>query len=135
MEQDWWKNTVVYQVYPKSFQDSNADGIGDIRGIMNRLDYLENLGITALWLNPVYCSPGIDNGYDISDYEQIDPMYGSMADMQLLIDEAQKRGIKIIMDLVVNHTSDKHPWFVKSRQDRTNKYHDYYVWRDPVDGH
>lgn len=135
MEKDWWKKAVVYQVYPKSFQDSNADGIGDIRGIINHLDYLEDLGITALWLNPMYCSPGIDNGYDISDYEQIDPIYGSMKDMQLLIDEARKRGIKIIMDLVVNHTSDKHPWFIKSRQDRTNKYRDYYVWRDPVDGH
>ena len=130
MEKDWWKKAVVYQVYPKSFQDSNADGIGDIRGIINRLDYLENLGITALWLNPMYCSPGIDNGYDISDYEQIDPIYGPMKDMQLLIDEARKRGIKIIMDLVVNHTSDKHPWFIKSRQDRTNQYRNYYVWRN-----
>lgn len=135
MEKDWWKKAVVYQVYPKSFQDSDNDGIGDIRGLINRLDYLENLGITALWLNPVYLSPGVDNGYDISNYEQIDPVYGSMADMDELIDEAKKREIKIIMDLVVNHTSDKHPWFVESRQSRDNKYRDYYVWRDPVDGH
>lgn len=135
MEKDWWKKAVVYQVYPKSFQDSDNDGIGDIRGLINRLDYLENLGITALWLNPVYLSPGVDNGYDISNYEQIDPVYGSMADMDELIDEAKKREIKIIMDLVVNHTSDKHPWFVESHQSRDNKYRDYYVWRDPVDGH
>lgn len=135
MEKDWWKKAVVYQIYPKSFQDSNADGTGDIKGIIDRLDYLEYLGVTALWLNPMYCSPGVDNGYDISNYEKIDPIYGSMEDMESLIEEARKRGIKIIMDLVVNHTSDKHPWFIQSRQNRTNKYRDYYVWRDPVNGH
>ena len=131
----WWETSVIYQIYPRSFYDSNGDGIGDIQGIIQKLDYLEKLGIDAIWLSPVYKSPQDDNGYDISDYEQIDPIYGSMKDMQLLIDEARKRGIKIIMDLVVNHTSDKHPWFIKSRQDRTNQYRNYYVWRDPVDGH
>lgn len=135
MEKDWWKKAVVYQIYPKSFQDSNHDGIGDIRGIISRLDYLEKLGVTALWLNPVYCSPGVDNGYDISDYEQINPIYGSMQDMERLIHEAQKREMKIIMDLVVNHTSDQHPWFLQSRKSRSNQYRDYYIWRDPVDGH
>lgn len=135
MEKDWWKNAVVYQIYPKSFQDSNGDGIGDIPGIISKLDYLEKLGVTALWLNPIYCSPGVDNGYDISDYKRIDPIYGSMKDVDCLIREAQKREIKIIMDLVVNHTSDQHPWFLQSRQSRTNRYRDYYIWRDPVDGH
>lgn len=135
MEKDWWKKAVIYQIYPKSFQDSNNDGIGDIKGIIKRLDYLEKLGVTGLWLNPMYCSPGVDNGYDISDYKSIDSIYGSMDDMELLINEARKRGMKIIMDLVVNHTSDKHPWFVQSRKSRNNKYRDYYVWRDPVNGH
>lgn len=131
----WWKKAVVYQVYPKSFQDSNGDGIGDLKGITFRLDYLKKLGIDAIWLSPVYQSPQVDNGYDISDYEAIDPQYGTMADMDKLISEAKKRGIRIIMDLVVNHTSDQHKWFIEARKSKDNPYRDYYIWRDPVDGH
>ncbi|PMC41603.1 glycoside hydrolase family 13 protein [Lactobacillus iners] len=131
----WWKKAVIYQIYPKSFQDSNGDGIGDLPGIITRLDYLAKLGIDAIWLSPVYQSPGIDNGYDISDYQAIDPQYGTMDDMDNLILEAKKRHIKIIMDLVVNHTSDQHAWFVEARKNKENPYRDYYIWRDPVDGH
>ncbi len=131
----WWKKAVVYQVYPKSFQDSNGDGIGDLKGITFRLDYLKKLGIDAIWLSPVYQSPQVDNGYDISDYEAINPQYGTMADMDKLISEAKKRGIRIVMDLVVNHTSDQHKWFIEARKSKDNPYRDYYIWRDPVDGH
>ncbi|MEY8571599.1 glycoside hydrolase family 13 protein [Lactobacillus intestinalis] len=131
----WWKKAVIYQVYPKSFQDSNGDGIGDLKGITFRLDYLKKLGIDAIWLSPVYQSPQVDNGYDISDYEAIDPQYGTMADMDKLISEAKKRGIRIVMDLVVNHTSDQHKWFIEARKSKDNPYRDYYIWRDPVDGH
>ncbi|KRL90263.1 glycoside hydrolase family 13 protein [Lactobacillus kalixensis] len=131
----WWKKAVVYQVYPKSFQDSNGDGIGDLQGITKRLPYLEKLGIDAIWLSPVYQSPQVDNGYDISDYEAIDPQYGTMADMDELLKEAKKHHIKIVMDLVVNHTSDQHEWFVEARKNKDNPYRDYYIWRDPVDGH
>ncbi len=131
----WWKKAVVYQVYPKSFQDSNGDGIGDLKGITSRLDYLKKLGIDAIWLSPVYQSPQVDNGYDISDYEAIDPQYGTMADMDELISEAKKRSIRIIMDLVVNHTSDQHKWFIEARKSKDNPYRNYYIWRDPVDGH
>lgn len=131
----WWKKAVVYQIYPRSFQDSNGDGIGDLRGIISRLDYLQKLGIDAIWLCPVYKSPGEDNGYDISNYEEINPEYGTMDDMDELISEAKLRGIRIVMDLVVNHTSDEHHWFVESRKSRDNPYRDFYIWRDPVDGH
>ncbi|WP_251716311.1 glycoside hydrolase family 13 protein [Lactobacillus agrestimuris] len=131
----WWKEAVIYQVYPKSFQDSNGDGIGDLKGITSRLAYLEKLGIDAIWLSPVYQSPQIDNGYDISDYEAIDPQYGTMEDMDELIKEAKKHHIKIVMDLVVNHTSDQHRWFIEARKNKDNSYHDYYVWSDPVNGH
>lgn len=131
----WWKKAVVYQVYPKSFQDSNGDGIGDIKGIISRLGYLEKLGIDAIWLSPVYKSPGVDNGYDISDYEAIDPQYGIMEDMDNLIAKAKKHHIRIVMDLVVNHTSDKNKWFVEARKNKDNPYRDFYIWRDPVDGH
>lgn len=131
----WWKKEVVYQIYPKSFQDSNGDGVGDLQGIIARLDYLENLGIDAIWLSPVYQSPGVDNGYDISDYEAIDPQYGTMADMEELIQKAKQHHIRIVMDLVVNHTSDQHKWFVESRKSKDNPYRDYYIWRDPVEGH
>ena len=131
----WWKNAVIYQIYPKSFQDSNGDGIGDLPGIMSHLDYLQKLGIDAIWLSPIYKSPGIDNGYDIADYEAIDPQYGTMQDMDRLISEAKKRGIRIIMDLVVNHTSDQHPWFIEARKSKDNPYRDFYIWRDPVAGH
>src|SRR5690554_12213 len=130
----WWKNSVVYQIYPKSFQDSNGDGIGDIPGIISRLDYLEKLGIDVIWLSPVYESPMDDNGYDISDYQAIHPDFGTMEDMDQLIDEADKRGIKIVMDLVVNHTSDEHEWFQEALKGKDNPYRDYYVWRDPVNG-
>ena len=130
----WWKKAVVYQVYPKSFQDSNGDGIGDIPGIISRLGYLEKLGIDAIWLSPVYLSPGVDNGYDISDYQKIDPQYGTMADMDQLIEEGKKRNIRIIMDLVVNHTSDEHKWFIEAKKNKDNEYRDYYIWRDAVDG-
>ena len=130
----WWKNAVVYQIYPKSFQDSNGDGYGDIRGIISRLDYLKDLGIDAVWISPMYCSPQDDNGYDISDYQDIDPMFGTMDDMEELIWEAGKRGIKIIMDLVLNHTSDEHRWFLEAVKGKENPYHDYYVWRDGEEG-
>ena len=131
----WWKNAVIYQIYPKSFQDSNGDGIGDLPGIISHLDYLQKLGIDAIWLSPIYKSPGIDNGYDIADYEAIDPQYGTMQDMDKLISEAKKRGIRIIMDLVVNHTSDQHQWFTEARKSKDNPYRDFYIWRDPVAGH
>ena len=130
----WWKKAVIYQIYPKSFQDSNGDGIGDLPGIVQRLDYLEDLGIDAVWLSPVYRSPQDDNGYDISDYQDIDPMFGTMADMEELIREAGKHHIRIIMDLVLNHTSDEHRWFREAKKSRENLYHDYYVWRDGEEG-
>ena len=126
----WWKSAVFYQIYPKSFQDTNGDGVGDIPGIISRLDYLEQLGIDGIWLSPVYESPQEDNGYDISDYEAIYPPFGTMEDMEKLIREAEKRGISIIMDLVLNHTSDEHRWFQEARKSRDNPYHDFYVWRD-----
>jgi len=130
----WWKETVVYQIYPRSFQDSNGDGIGDLKGIVSRLDYLQELGIGAIWLSPVCKSPQDDYGYDISDYQDIDPMFGSLEDMETLILEAKKRDIRIIMDLVLNHTSDEHPWFQEAKKGKDNPYHDYYVWRDGVEG-
>ena len=134
MNSQWWKQAVIYQIYPRSFQDSNGDGIGDLTGIIKRLDYLSYLGIDALWLSPVYASPNDDNGYDISDYEAIGSEYGTMADMDRLIEEADKRDIKIIMDLVVNHTSDEHYWFQEALKGKENPYHDFYVWRKPVAG-
>ncbi|MCL6658447.1 glycoside hydrolase family 13 protein [Paenibacillus amylolyticus] len=130
----WWKETVVYQIYPRSFQDRNGDGIGDLKGIVSRLDYLQELGIGAIWLSPVCKSPQDDYGYDISDYQDIDPMFGSLEDMETLILEAKKRDIRIIMDLVLNHTSDEHPWFQEAKKGKDNPYHDYYVWRDGVEG-
>lgn len=115
MKKKWWHDAVIYQIYPKSFLDSNGDGIGDLKGIISKLDYLEKLGITAIWLSPVYQSPMDDNGYDISDYEDIASIFGTMEDMETLIEEGQKRGIKMIMDLVVNHTSDEHAWFIEAK--------------------
>lgn len=132
---DWWKKTVVYQVYPKSFQDSNNDGIGDLPGITSRLPYIKKLGADVIWLNPVYKSPDKDNGYDISDYCAIQPNYGTMADFDEMLETAHSLGLKIMMDLVVNHTSDQHKWFQESRKSLDNPYRDYYIWRDPVDGH
>ena len=134
MAKKWWQDKVVYQIYPRSFQDSNGDGIGDLPGIISRLDYLSDLGIDAIWLSPVYRSPQDDNGYDISDYQDIDPMFGSLEDMERLIAEADKRGIKIIMDLVLNHSSDEHRWFREAKKSKDNPYHDYYVWRDGEEG-
>lgn len=134
MEDKWWKRAVIYQIYPRSFADSNKDGIGDLQGIISRLDYLEKLGIDAIWLSPVCRSPQDDNGYDISDYRDIDPMFGTLEDMEELIREAGKHNIRIIMDLVLNHSSDEHPWFREARKSRENPYHDYYVWRDGEEG-
>ena len=126
----WWEKAVFYELYPKSFQDTNGDGVGDIRGIINRLDYLQELGIDAIWLCPVCASPQVDNGYDISDYCAIDPMFGTMADMEELIAEAKKRNIRSLLDLVLNHSSDEHRWFLEEKKSKDNPYHDYYVWRD-----
>jgi len=129
-DRDWWKNAVIYEIYPRSFQDSNGDGIGDLNGITKRLDYLKDLGVDAIWLTPVYPSPQVDFGYDISDYRAIDPQYGTMADFDRLVAEANKRRIRVIMDMVMNHTSDQHKWFIESRSSRTNPYRDWYVWHD-----
>ncbi len=133
-QEKWWQKAVVYQIYPRSFQDSNGDGIGDIPGITSRLDYLADLGIDAVWLSPVYRSPQDDNGYDISDYQDIDPMFGNLEDMERLIQEAGKRNIRIVMDLVLNHSSDEHRWFQEAKKSKDNPYHDYYVWRDGKEG-
>ena len=130
MKKKWWHDAVIYQIYPKSFLDSNGDGIGDLKGITSKLDYLEKLGITAIWLSPVYQSPMDDNGYDISDYENIAAIFGTMEDMEKLIAEAQKRDMKIIMDLVVNHTSDEHAWFIEAKENPNSPERDYYIWRD-----
>ena len=116
MNKEWWKEAIVYQIYPRSFSDSNGDGIGDIPGIISKLDYISSLGVNVIWLSPVYASPNEDNGYDISDYYSIHPDFGTMADFDSLVAEADKRGIKIIMDLVINHTSSEHEWFQKSRR-------------------
>ena len=129
-KKDWWQSAVFYQIYPKSFQDTTGDGMGDIPGIISHLDYLENLGIDGIWLSPVCQSPQVDNGYDISDYQAIYPPFGTMADMEELIAEANKRGITIIMDLVLNHCSDQHPWFLEALKGKDNPYHDFFVWRD-----
>ena len=134
MEKKWWKESVVYQIYPKSFKDSNGDGIGDIRGIIQKLDYLKELGVNVLWISPMLESPQDDNGYDISDYRRIYKEYGNMEDYEELLSEAHKRDIRILMDLVVNHTSDEHNWFVESRKSKDNPYRDYYIWKDPVNG-
>jgi alpha-glucosidase len=129
-EQNWWKNAVIYEIYPRSFQDSNGDGIGDLNGITQRLDYLKELGVDAIWLTPCYPSPQADFGYDISDYKNIDPQYGTLADFDRLVAEANKRHIRVLMDMVMNHTSDQHKWFLESRSSRTNPYRDWYMWRD-----
>ncbi len=129
-ERDWWKNAVIYEIYPRSFQDTNGDGVGDLNGITERLDYLKELGVDAIWLTPIYPSPQVDFGYDISDYRAIDPQYGTMADFGRLVAEANKRHIRVLMDMVMNHTSDQHPWFIQSRSSRTNPYRNWYVWRN-----
>ena len=134
MNRKWWKEAVIYQIYPRSFMDSNGDGIGDLQGIISRLDYLKYLGIDVIWLSPIYKSPGDDNGYDISDYQDIMDEFGTMADFDALLAAAHERGIKIVMDLVVNHTSDEHRWFVESRKSSYNEYRDYYIWKKGKDG-
>ncbi len=128
----WWQKGIVYQIYPRSFQDSNGDGVGDLRGIMRRLDYVASLNVDAVWLSPIYPSPMHDFGYDVSDYCDVHPMFGTMADFDLLLAEVHQRGMKLIIDLVPNHTSDEHPWFVESRSSRDNPKRDWYIWRDPA---
>ena len=135
MTQPWWQNSVVYQIYPRSFNDGNGDGIGDLRGVIQRLDYLQQLGVDVVWLSPVYKSPNDDNGYDISDYRDIMTEFGTLADWREMIEGMHQRGIKLIMDLVVNHTSDEHPWFVEARKSKDNPYRDYYIWRASKDDH
>lgn len=130
----WWRHAVIYEIYPRSFQDSNGDGIGDLNGITSRLDYLQKLGVDAIWLTPIFPSPQVDFGYDISDYTAIDPVYGTMADFDRLMAEAKKRHIRVLMDLVLNHTSDKHPWFIESASSKTNPKRDWYIWRDGKPG-
>jgi alpha-glucosidase len=130
----WWRDGVIYQVYPRSFSDSNGDGLGDLKGIIGRLDYLVDLGIDAVWLSPIFPSPDVDFGYDVADYRGIDPKYGSMQDFEALLEGAHKRRIRIILDMVLNHTSDRHPWFEGSRISRENPYSDWYLWRDPLPG-
>lgn len=127
---DWWKNGVFYEIYPRSYQDTNGDGIGDLNGITEHLDYMKSLGVDAIWLTPIYPSPQVDFGYDISDYEAIDPQYGTMADFDRLLAEAKKRNIRVLMDMVMNHTSDKHKWFLESRSSKNNPYRDWYMWHD-----
>src|SRR6202047_4650739 len=127
---DQWRRWVVYQVYPRSFADSDGDGVGDLRGALGRLDYLQRLGVDVVWLSPVYRSPMDDNGYDISDYQDIDPLFGTLADLDELVAELHSRGMRLVMDLVVNHTSDEHPWFAESRSSRDNPKRDWYWGRD-----
>lgn len=134
MQKNWWKEGVVYQIYPKSFKDSNGDGIGDLRGIIQKLDYLKELGVDILWLCPIYKSPNDDNGYDISDYRKVIEEFGSQQDFEDLLSEMHKRGLKLLMDLVVNHTSDEHKWFTESKSSKENPYRDYYIWKDGKEG-
>ena len=130
MQKVWWKEAVAYEIYPRSFMDSNEDGIGDLQGVISRLDYLKDLGIDVIWVCPIYRSSNNDNGYDISDYQDIMTEFGSMADFDQLLAEIHNRGMRLIMDLVLNHTSDEHPWFIESRSSRTNPKRDYYIWRN-----
>ncbi|SRR6266516_1322813 len=127
----WWKEASLYQIYPASFKDSNNDGIGDIQGIISKLDYIKQLGVDVVWLSPIFKSPQVDMGYDISDYRDIDPQYGTLEDVDALAAGLHKRGLKFVMDLVVNHTSDQHEWFKQSRSSKENKYRDWYIWRKP----
>ncbi len=131
----WWRDGIIYQIYPRSFADANGDGIGDLPGITSKLDYLQWLGIDAIWLSPIYPSPMADFGYDVSNYHDIDPIFGQLSDLDRLIAEAHTRGIRIVLDMVMNHTSDQHPWFVESRSSRDNPERDWYIWRDPRNGH
>ena len=130
-DRPWWASAVVYQVYPRSFQDSDGDGVGDLRGIAARLDHLVRLGVDVLWLSPIYRSPHRDNGYDISDYQQIDPAFGTLADFDRLLAEVHQRGMKLVLDVVINHTSSEHAWFVESRSSRDDPKREWYWWRPP----
>jgi alpha-glucosidase len=134
IDNTWWKHAVIYEIYPRSFQDSNGDGVGDLNGITERLDYLQALGADAIWISPMYPSPQVDFGYDISDYENVDPQYGTLKDFDRLVAEAKKRNIRVVLDMVLNHTSDKHKWFVESASSRTNPKRDWYVWNDGKPG-
>ena len=134
MERKWWHDKVAYQIYPKSFLDANGDGIGDLRGIISRLDYLKELGVDIVWISPIYKSPFVDQGYDIADYQQIDPIFGTMAEFDELLAEAHKRDMYIVMDLVINHCSDQHEWFQKALQDPEGEYGDYFYFRKGKDG-
>ena len=127
----WWRRGIIYQIYPRSFQDSNGDGIGDLPGLMERLDYLTWLGVDAIWLSPIYPSPMADFGYDVSDYTDVSPVFGTLADFDRLVAESHRRKLKVLMDLVPNHTSDQHPWFQESRSSRSSPKREWYVWRDP----
>ena len=130
----WWKEAIVYQIYPRSFKDSNGDGIGDLKGITSELDYIKGLGVDVIWLSPHFDSPNADNGYDIRDYRKVMTEFGTMADFDKLLKGVKQRGMKMILDLVVNHTSDEHVWFVESRKSKNNPYRDYYIWRPAKDG-
>jgi len=127
---EWWKRALVYQIYPLSFKDANGDGIGDIQGIISKLSYLKDYGVDVIWLSPVYASPMDDNGYDISDYKSVNPLFGTNADLDMLIDTVHQMDMKLIMDLVINHTSDMHHWFIDARSSKNSKYRDYYIWKD-----
>src|SRR5690348_9557857 len=131
----WWQHAVFYEIYPRSFADSNNNGIGDLNGIASKLGYLHDLGVDAIWITPCFPSPQVDFGYDVSDYQAIDPIYGSLQDFDQLIVEANKHHIRVILDLVVNHTSDQHPWFLDSKSSRTSAHRDWYIWRDPKPDH
>src|SRR5450432_1207960 len=133
-DRKWWKEAVVYQVYPRSFKDSNGDGIGDLKGITSKLDYIQGLGVNVIWLSPHYDSPNADNGYDIRNYRKVMAEFGTMADFDELLKGIKRRNMKLILDLVVNHTSDEHAWFVESRKSKDNPYRDYYIWRPAKDG-
>src|SRR5499433_2187216 len=130
----WWQRGIIYQIYPRSFMDSNGDGTGDLPGIVSRLDYLEWLGVDAIWISPIFPSPMADFGYDISDYIDIDPLFGTLADFDALLADAHGHGLKVLLDLVPNHSSDRHPWFIESRSSRVNPKRDWYIWKDPAPG-
>src|SRR6185312_4809947 len=132
MMEKWWQRGVIYEIYPRSFQDSNGDGVGDLDGILQRLDYCERLGVDAIWLAPIYPSPLADFGYDVANYTDIHPLFGTLARFDLLLHEVKRRGLRLILDFVPNHTSDQHPWFVESRSSRANPKRDWYLWRDPA---
>src|SRR5919197_1143300 len=133
-QQEWWRQAVFYEIYIRSFQDANDDGIGDLKGITSRLDYLADLGVDAVWITPFYASPQVDFGYDIADHEAVDPIFGTLADFDRLIAAAHARSIRVIIDVVLNHTSDRHPWFQDSRSSRSSEYRNWYIWRDGAGG-